>query len=272
MIGRRKLVGAGSLVMAALALGFGAANLHAYSDGVSGKAQSAQGCSCHSTSPNANGAVTVSISGPQGVQPGATASYTISVAGGPSGTTGGFDLAKTGGTWVPGANTQVLGSDLTHSVGTQRTWSFQWTAPATAGTYSLYAVAMSTNGGGTSGDSWNWYGGAVNTAFTITVSSQVGADGATASGLWLAPAAPNPTSGPTRIEFSLAEPGPVRLEIFNVAGRRVVLLASGELTAGRHVQSWDGRDEAGRLVPSGQYFVRLRAGSAGRSRGFFVLH
>jgi flagellar hook assembly protein FlgD len=49
----------------------------------------------------------------------------------------------------------------------------------------------------------------------------------------------------------------VRLEIFDLAGRRVRSLASGVLPAGEVTREWDGRDDRGHGVRSGVYFVRL---------------
>lgn len=71
--------------------------------------------------------------------------------------------------------------------------------------------------------------------------------------------APNPSSGRVDVRFSLAERGPVRLAIYDVAGRRVSLLADGWLEAGTHDVSWDGRGSSGRASP-GVYFVRFEGG------------
>ncbi len=48
----------------------------------------------------------------------------------------------------------------------------------------------------------------------------------------------------------------VRLAILDPHGREVAVLAHGELAAGPHVMSWDGRG-AGSRSPAGLYFVRL---------------
>jgi len=159
----------GAVVTVSLALW--AAYLLADGSGKTGVSTSSSGCSCHGSSPNANGAVSVSLSGPQTVVAGATSDYTLSVTGGPSGTTGGFDLKTNGGTLVAGTGSRLSGSELTHSDNPLRSWSFRWTAPSTAGTYRFTAVGMSSDGSGSGGDSWNWYGGAVSTPFTITVGS-----------------------------------------------------------------------------------------------------
>ncbi len=79
-----------------------------------------------------------------------------------------------------------------------------------------------------------------------------------ASGLSLS-AAPNPCSGVVRLAFTLPRTGPVRLGLFDLAGREVRALARGERAAGEHALAWDGRDDRGAPVGPGVYFLRLDA-------------
>jgi hypothetical protein len=240
---------------------FGTTQLHARNDGVTGKAQSSQGCSCHSTSPNGNGAVVVTLSGPQAVKPLFAAHYTLSVAGGPSGTTGGFDLTCASGTFGTGLGSRVSGQDVTHVDATRRQWTFDWTAPAAEGTYNFYAVGLTSDGSGTSGDSWNWNGGAVNTAFAVSVSANVGVDD-TPAPLEFAPPAPSPFTGSTCLAFATPRTGDVRLEILDLQGRRAATLVAGTLPAGRHQVLWSGRGDDGRTLAGGVYFACLQTGGS----------
>jgi hypothetical protein len=76
--------------------------------------------------------------------------------------------------------------------------------------------------------------------------------------------APNPFRASTTIHFALTQRSPVRLDVYNVAGRRVrELIASQNLSAGEHRMVWNGRDDRGRKVPAGIYFYRLDAGTTG---------
>lgn len=71
---------------------------------------------------------------------------------------------------------------------------------------------------------------------------------------------PNPFNPRTTLAFTLAEPGPVRLAVFDATGRRVRELLRGEVVAaGRRELQWDGRDDLGRPVASGVYFARMNA-------------
>jgi hypothetical protein len=72
---------------------------------------------------------------------------------------------------------------------------------------------------------------------------------------------PNPFNPSTTIGFSVSQSGSVLLDIFDLTGRHVRTLLSGQVAAGHHAVQWDGRDERGSFVGSGVYFYRLRAGA-----------
>ena len=84
------------------------------------------------------------------------------------------------------------------------------------------------------------------------------------AGLSLDAPAPNPSTGPARLSFALPAAGSAELAVFDAAGRRVRIIASGRFTPGDHLASWDGADESGARAPAGLYFARLS--HAGRSR------
>ena len=72
---------------------------------------------------------------------------------------------------------------------------------------------------------------------------------------------PNPFNPVTTIEFELPEATVVRLEVFDMMGRRVATLVDQRLGAGRHQTRWDARNDAGSPVASGVYIYRMQAGS-----------
>jgi triacylglycerol esterase/lipase EstA (alpha/beta hydrolase family) len=74
-------------------------------------------------------------------------------------------------------------------------------------------------------------------------------------------AAPNPSAGLTRLTFTLAKAGPVRLGLYDLGGRTVRALMCGERGAGCGTVAWDGRDDRGAPAPPGVYFARLETGS-----------
>jgi subtilisin family serine protease len=69
----------------------------------------------------------------------------------------------------------------------------------------------------------------------------------------------SPFGGHIGVRFSLPEPAPVRLEMFDNAGRRVrTLLDEHMFPAGFREYTFTAADDAGRKLPSGVYFVRLQ--------------
>jgi hypothetical protein len=96
--------------------------------------------------------------------------------------------------------------------------------------------------------------------------AQTSALGPFAATLALGKPLPNPTTGATRIGFTLPKSGDVELAVFDLAGRMVSRLAMGRFAAGEHVVQWAGTDEAGRPLPSGTYLYRLRTADAQQVR------
>jgi hypothetical protein len=70
---------------------------------------------------------------------------------------------------------------------------------------------------------------------------------------------PNPGRNRVAISYVVPAAGPVRLGVYDVAGRRVRLLVDKHGWRGRHFEYWDGRDEVGRQVAGGVYFMRLES-------------
>ncbi|NOX38199.1 MAG: S8 family serine peptidase [Calditrichaeota bacterium] len=68
---------------------------------------------------------------------------------------------------------------------------------------------------------------------------------------------PNPFNPITTIEFGLPKNSEIRLEIFNILGQKIRILASGLYKPGHYKVKWDGRNDQGIPVPSGIYFYRL---------------
>jgi len=89
--------------------------------------------------------------------------------------------------------------------------------------------------------------------------------------LTLRPARPNPVRGATAIDFSLARPERVVLEICDVSGRSVARLLDAPRPAGVNRVAWDGTDARGRAMAPGVYYCRLRAGEAEASRPLLVV-
>ncbi len=76
-------------------------------------------------------------------------------------------------------------------------------------------------------------------------------------GLRLGNAYPNPFNPVTRLSFSTDRERALRLEILDLRGRRLRIVAEGSFANGEHSFQWDGRDDRGRVLPSGVYLARL---------------
>lgn len=94
---------------------------------------------------------------------------------------------------------------------------------------------------------------------TLVPSGTLGVDGGTAPALEFAAPSPNPARGSVMMRFSTTRRGPVRLVIYDTAGRRVRVLDDAELEPGAHARTLELRDDAGRTLPSGLYLARLEA-------------
>jgi hypothetical protein len=76
----------------------------------------------------------------------------------------------------------------------------------------------------------------------------------------LLPNYPNPFRHSTTIEYSLPERQHVRIEIYDILGRLVRVLADENQQAGFHTLTWDSHSQSGRRLASGVYFYQLMAG------------
>ncbi len=70
---------------------------------------------------------------------------------------------------------------------------------------------------------------------------------------------PNPFNPTTSIKFAAPHSGVVKIDIYDLMGRRVKKLLNENIAAGHHEIFWDGRNDNGDEVASGIYFYRMRA-------------
>jgi hypothetical protein len=82
---------------------------------------------------------------------------------------------------------------------------------------------------------------------------------------------PNPARTSARIALRLTEASRVEVAVTDVAGRTVRRIADGVLEAGDREMAWDLRDDDGRGVAAGLYFVRAVVGGVASSRTVAVI-
>ena len=76
---------------------------------------------------------------------------------------------------------------------------------------------------------------------------------------------PNPFTGATRLQLTLARAARVEVRVYDVSGREVRRLGPGALEAGVHSIPFDGYDDHGSRLGDGVYLVRVQAGAEVRT-------
>ena len=79
---------------------------------------------------------------------------------------------------------------------------------------------------------------------------------------------PNPFNPSTTIAFSLVTNSTVKLDIYDVMGRKVRSLVDGNKSAGYYSVVWNGKDESGRQIASGMYLYRFTASPVTGEKAF----
>ncbi|RKX20306.1 MAG: hypothetical protein DRP26_01935 [Candidatus Zixiibacteriota bacterium] len=82
---------------------------------------------------------------------------------------------------------------------------------------------------------------------------------------------PNPFNPSTSIRYSIGKPGAVKIDIYDLLGRRVRLLVDEYENPGIYDIVWDGKDTRGINVASGLYFVRLQNQEGTSSKKMLLL-
>ncbi len=82
---------------------------------------------------------------------------------------------------------------------------------------------------------------------------------------------PNPFNPTTEISFQLATRIDISLDIYSVLGQQIRNLEKGFFDAGTYRTFWNGKDKYNNSVPSGIYFLQLRAGNFIQTRKMVLL-
>lgn len=83
---------------------------------------------------------------------------------------------------------------------------------------------------------------------------------------------PNPvtTSTSVALRFALPRRGAARIDVYDVSGRLVRRVLDGTVESGWTEATWDTRDDGGRNVASGLYFVRFTAAGGSETRKIVI--
>ena len=82
---------------------------------------------------------------------------------------------------------------------------------------------------------------------------------------------PNPFNPTTIIQYALPKTSQVKVEVYNILGKKVRTLVDDTQEPGYKTINWDGKDDNGCEVSSGVYFCRIQAGDFVKSRKMTLL-
>jgi hypothetical protein len=176
-------------------------------------------------------------------------------------------------TWVATDNTGVTEVDLAYSNDGGSSWIPIVTGLANSGSYSWTVPedpTVTARVRATARD------GATNVASDSSAadfeieSSTVAVDPTPAFVLSLSSGRPNPFSSRTTIHYTMPRQARMRLEVFDLSGRRIRSLDEGVREPGAHSVVWNGRTDAGMDASSGLYFLRLETDGEVRVRKVLI--
>ncbi|UCE07262.1 MAG: DUF5123 domain-containing protein [bacterium] len=83
---------------------------------------------------------------------------------------------------------------------------------------------------------------------------------------------PNPFNQTTTISYSVAKPGVLSLDIYNIKGQKIRMLFNENKASGSYSVVWDSYDDYGKSVSSGVYFYRLTSGEIVKIKKMLLLN
>jgi Tol biopolymer transport system component len=83
---------------------------------------------------------------------------------------------------------------------------------------------------------------------------------------------PNPFQSRTTIRYSIPAQGKASLKIYDITGRQIRTLMNGIIKSGIYSAIWNGKDERGKKVASGIYFIELKTDKQRMQRKIILSH
>lgn len=227
--------------------------LYTYPTGISGRTKKSgtSGCSCHGSSPTIS--LPVTITGPDSLALGMSASYTLTITSA-NGSAGGLDVATRSGVLsVNQTGTKLMNGEIVHSAaksfsGGSVSFTFNYTAPNSNTVDTIFSTGLSSTGG-TSG-AWNWSNKRVK---VYTVAGTIQNTTIQPDSYSLSQNFPNPFNPLTSIVYSLKETGGVMLQVFDMSGKLMSTLVNSQQKRGEYKVDFDANNLA-----SGVYYYTLR--------------
>ena len=148
--------------------------------------------------------------------------------------------------------TAYVGNHEYNSVWSEDSFTFEKLPGMDSGRASLAGMTSNSEAAGMTDEGWMLEG-----FFDGSLEGSIeSASAKSPAGLSRLSAFPNPFNDETEISFTLFESSEIELSVYDISGREVVRLAAGFRNPGSHTVNWKAD-----AIPSGIYFVRLRAGN-----------
>ncbi len=163
----------------------------------------------------------------------------------------------------------IFESNLIDATTPQDEWTLLGcgTAPAPPNTATVHAVIVKVDIDGAQSGSIFWDDASLQ-ELVIGVSD---APAPAPQSLVLHPNVPNPFNPATLIRFDLTEQSAVDLSIYDVGGRLVITLLEGQLDAGPHQATWNGKMANGSPAAAGVYHYVLETPLGRSSRSMTLI-
>ncbi|MCE1164303.1 MAG: T9SS type A sorting domain-containing protein [Bacteroidetes bacterium] len=223
-------------------------------NGMSGRTRktTSSGCgSCH----NFGTGITGTIEGPDSVQTGQTAVFTITLSFSGN-ANGGVDISAKRGALSAGASSsflKLLNGELTHKnpivFESSVSLDFNYTAPSTTGTDTLFATIDRNYPG-----AWNFID---NRGIKIFSSIGITENEAPVS-FYMLQNYPNPFNALTRIKFGVKKPGFVKISVIDLKGNTIAAPVNDRYNPGDYNVKFDAANLA-----SGIYFYKMEFSDGG---------
>ncbi|MCB9258790.1 MAG: CotH kinase family protein [Ignavibacteriales bacterium] len=82
---------------------------------------------------------------------------------------------------------------------------------------------------------------------------------------------PNPFNPTTNITYEISKPMSIKLEIYDILGKRVKLIEEDKKNAGKYNSIWNGKDEYNNNLSSGIYFLKIKGESFNKTIKLMLL-
>jgi len=82
---------------------------------------------------------------------------------------------------------------------------------------------------------------------------------------------PNPFNPNTIVQFQVPKPSDVTIKIYDMLGQEIRILFAGQVASGKYTIEWNGLNDSGERMSSGNYIYRMTAGDFADTKQMILL-